>query len=176
MGVNKKTHWKWSWLFIEELAGKVAEIVSTHLCLPLHWRLPDDLEWEKAARGADERLFPWGNRFDFAFCCIEDSQEEKSPVDVTEFPFDESPYGIRHMAGNMSEWTDSFWRPNGPDVENYVPIWDDSEFEEDFDKIIRGGFWEDYPRRTRCACRDDGTIVFRDNYVGFRLVYSVGTE
>ena len=77
------------------------------------------------------------------------------------------------MAGNMSEWTDSFWRPNGPELEDNVPIWDDEEYEEDFDKVIRGGFWEDYPRRTRSACRDDGTIVFRDNYVGFRLVYSV---
>ena len=40
------------------------------------------------------------------------------------------------MAGNMSEWTDSFWRPNGPELEDNVPVWDDEEYEEDFDKVI----------------------------------------
>ena len=75
------------------------------------FRLPEDYEWEKAARGVDGRYFPWGNYFDFSFCSMGKSKENRrdSPDAVGEFPLDESVYGVRDIAGNVSEWCASFF-------------------------------------------------------------------
>ncbi len=69
-------------------------------------RLPNELEWEKAARGADARVFPWGNGFDPTLCRMGDSAQGRStPVDVDAYPHDRSPWGVRHLAGLVLEWT-----------------------------------------------------------------------
>jgi formylglycine-generating enzyme required for sulfatase activity/serine/threonine protein kinase len=81
---------------------------AQRFCLDHGWRLPTELEWEKAARGVDGRVFPWGNRFDATFCKMRDSREGgPSPEPVGAFPVDESPYGVRDMAGGSRDWTSS---------------------------------------------------------------------
>ena len=81
---------------------------AVRFCSDHGWRLPTELEWEKAARGVDGRVFPWGNRFDATFCKMRDSRADAPyPEPVGTFPADESPYGVRDMAGGSRDWTSS---------------------------------------------------------------------
>ncbi len=106
------------------------------------WRLPDELEREKAARGADGRLTPWGNHLDATFACVLESHHgPPAPPDVDTYPADESPYGIRGLAGNVRDWCVNRWSIDGPRVEDGRLQLDPKPPEDDDCRIIRGGAW-----------------------------------
>lgn len=115
------------------------------------WRLPSEIEWEKAARGTDGRSFPWGNTFDPAKL----NSHDAGPFDTTpvgSYPAGASVFGLLDAAGQVFEWTSTPGRSAGR-------------------AIVKGGSWDDKGCGVcRPAARHARPVTIKHILIGFRLV------
>jgi formylglycine-generating enzyme required for sulfatase activity len=142
-----------------------------------HFRLPNEAEWEKSARGVDGHEWPWGNAFDAALCNSRDDGEFRTTPVGAHSPQGNSTYGVADMSGNVWEWTLTLWGTDRDNPDYVYPYFggdgrENQSAGDGYFRIIRGGSFKDDIGGVRCACRDLDPPYYSLNNLGFRVVCS----
>jgi serine/threonine-protein kinase len=141
-----------------EAAEAYARWAAQRLGRPI--RLPNELEWEKAARGADGRAYPWGAASPIGRARVPDGAEAVQPGPVATALGDVSVYGVYDLVGNVSEWTTSRY-----DATGRLPH-----------RVVRGGGFLPSADPPHAAARWPHLPNATPAHVGFRLACDLPGE
>lgn len=147
-----------------DLAQHPVVYVSWHdACAFCTWaavRLPTEQEWEKAARGVDGRLWPWGKESPDDRRCNYGNHVGATTLVDKYASVGASPFGVLDASGNVWEWVEDVYGKYG----------DTSGDMRDSQRVLRGGSFHSSPEALRCANRSANDPVTAEDHIGFRVV------
>ena len=173
-----------SWLDAVEFCARLSQQTSRN------YRLPSEAEWEYACRARTTTPFHFGETIDAKIANYHAQDEETGSTvhpgkygrgQLGEWREQTMPvgsfkvanlFGLNNMHGNVWEWCADHWQESYEEVPVDGSIWIDPDASENAERSLRGGSWDFPPQYCRSACRYSGIADWRDDAIGFRVVFS----
>ena len=140
--------------------------MAANYCQWVQGALPTEAQWEKAARGSNAAVYPWGN--DNSGCDLLNYQGcLRHTSGVNDYPAGRSPYGLLDMAGNVFQWVNDFYAEHSYDS---MPAQNPTGPTSGDSRVIRGSSFESQPPQALSAIRHFGAQAYHSRDLGFRCV------